>query len=92
MENKLSIEWNKLAHQAWKLKAKRKELEQQEKELFNELKKQIDTVEKHISRDFVFSPIQRKGNIIYSRVPEIQEMDLEQYRGDVVVVWKLEKK
>lgn len=92
MENTLSTEWNKLAHQAWKLKRKRKELEEEERKLFAQLKQDIDKLERYNSKDFIFSPIERKGNIIYTKVPELQEMDLEAYRGETVIIWKLQKK
>ena len=92
MENKLSVEWNKIAHQAWKLKRKRKELIDQEQTLFNQLKESVSVMDTYTSRDFIFKPIQRKGSILYSKVPMIKEMELEEFRGETIIIWKLEKK
>ena len=92
MELKLSIEWNKLAHEAWKIRRKRKELQEQEQKLSIKLKQNILTIKKHMSRDFIFIPIERKGTISYKIIPELLEIDLELYRGEKTVIWKLEKK
>jgi hypothetical protein len=33
--------------------------------------------------------VTRKGNIEYGRIPQLKEMDLEQYRGDPIEYWKI---
>ena len=38
---------------------------------------------------FIFDYTFRKGSIDYTRVPELQGVDLEKYRGSEIISWKL---
>lgn len=33
--------------------------------------------------------VKRKGSISYSSIPQLKELDLEQYRGDYIEYWKI---
>jgi hypothetical protein len=41
---------------------------------------------------FIFSCTERKGLIRYKDIPELKTIDLEQFRGESVYSYKLEKK
>ena len=40
-------------------------------------------------KGYTYSKIKRKGAIKYSLIPELKRVDLEPYRGDLVISWKL---
>ena len=56
------------------------------------LKKEMRTLTNEMgfcASGFKFEPSERKGSIDYSKIPELIDLDLEQYRGKSIVVWKL---
>lgn len=80
--------WNTYASQ-WKLVMKEiKGLEIQEKELRNELiylSGESNTKGAGIS----LCQVQRKGNLDYSKIPELKNLDLEKYRKPSISSWRI---
>lgn len=91
MESILSFEWNETAHQLWRVKRERKELEKKESKLMKKLTYKL-AAKTYQSYDFIFTPIERIGTIQYKEIPELQKVNLDVYRGDPIVIWKVEKK
>ncbi len=40
--------------------------------------------------EFIFTKSMRKGGVVYKNIPELQGVDLEQYRKEETETWKLE--
>ena len=38
---------------------------------------------------YTYKRIERQGNVQYKLIPELQTIDLDQYRSDIIVSWKL---
>lgn len=38
---------------------------------------------------YKYAPSTRKGSVAYKNIPELKSIDLDQYRGKEVTVWKL---
>lgn len=87
--NRTSKKWITIAEQAYKVSLLRKQCELKEKELYEELKK-LSKQESSLGGGYMFSKIERKGNIDYSSIPALKKIDLEKYRKDPVIMWKLE--
>lgn len=63
-------------------------LEKEEKELRNQLVQMADA--KNVTGGGVrLSRSIRKGNVQYNQIPELQNVDLEQYRKEPIEVWRL---
>jgi len=45
----------------------------------------------HMTQSFAFMTDTRKGNVDYSKIPELNGVDLDDYRKKNVVSWKLSK-
>ncbi len=84
-----SKKWVSLAEQAYKVSLLRKQCELKEKELYEQLKK-LSKDQSSLGGGYAFSKIERKGNIDYSSIPVLKKIDLEKYRKESVVMWKLE--
>lgn len=81
--------WIKTADTLYELKKQIKELRKQEKELTEQLK----TLSGHksiVCGPFQFNMSLRKGPVQYAQIPELQHVDLDQYRTADVEQWKLE--
>lgn len=78
------------AQEAYKAKEMKRKYEEQEKHYLDRLK---DLTEyKSASFDnYVLAKETRAGSVNYKSIPELRGVDLEQYRGTPVVVWKLIK-
>jgi len=84
-------DWVSVARKAYQVKTAITELKKQEKQLMDNLK---ILSHQHDSKGggFLFSKIMRKGSVQYSKIPELQNVDLEPYRGKEIESWKLERK
>ena len=75
-----------LANEYSKLKA----VEKQTKKRLDEIKKEFiaiaDNKKSNISGVLVY-PIERKGTVQYKDIPELKDVDLEQYRGKATNTW-----
>lgn len=79
-----------LAKELWEITQKRKELALQE----SKIKKALISMAHNktlMLGEFAFIKEMRKGSVLYSAIPELHAIDLEQYRKEDVEVWKLIK-
>lgn len=84
-------DWVSVARDAYRIRQAIKDLKQKETLIMNELKN-LSHNENSKGGGFVFSKIVNKGRVQYSKIPELQNMDLDKYRGTATESWKLEKK
>ena len=85
-----NIKWVSNAALLYKLKQKRKEIETQEAKVMEELR--ILSADQTCSGGgFLFAKEVRKGNIDYPSIPALRGLDLEVYRKEDVVYFKLSK-
>ena len=78
------------AKELYRTQVKRKHYERLEATLIDELKylcKGRDFSEAGYS----FNRIERKGAVDYGMIPELESVDLEQYRKETIEYWKLSK-
>jgi len=84
-------EWENIAKEAYKAQKRRKEYEMLEKKLLEQLKF-LSENESSESKNFRYQKIERKGSILYSKIPQLQGIDLEPYRKEgLTTSWKLFK-
>ncbi len=83
-------EWVSVAMEAYKLKQKRKQIEDKERELLERLKI-LSNDETTSGNGYLFAKEIRKGNIDYTSIPVLRGLDLEVYRKNEVVYFKLTK-
>lgn len=65
-----------------------KELEVRKKDLLSDILDLSDEKELALG-DMKLSKVERKGNVQYAKIPELAEVDLEQYRGKSSSYWTL---
>ncbi len=80
--------WIEKATELMKIKQIIKEYEVLEAQYLVELKKLSEDIPS-CGGNFVFDCTIRKGTINYAIIPELKNLDLEQYRKEPVVAWKL---
>lgn len=83
-------DWISIARELYKLHQIRKELAKEEKKLQQKLLI-LSNNKNSKGGGFLFTCILRKGSVDYAQVKELQGIDLEPYRKDSVVTWKLSK-
>lgn len=82
-----------LAEEYYNLHEMLKKLKDQE----DELKKRLDTyvseleTKSYVSKKFIYSSYERKGNIDYTVIPQLKKVNLEQFRKAATICWKLTK-
>lgn len=79
--NEVSEEWKRISSQIF-------HLQKLEKGLRELLVRQCQD-KNSIGNGITVSKILRKGNIDYSKVPELKNVNLEQYRGENIEFWKI---
>ena len=82
--------WTLTAEQLYSIQQERRALEEKEAILLKELKELSD----HKSRQegsFVFMTQLRKGSVEYSKIPVLNGINLELYRKEDVISWRLMK-
>ena len=82
--------WTAIATRAWEARKARMLYEKQEKELFDKLRA-LSKDKPSRAGGFIYNFIERQGPIDYMTIPGIKELNLDPYRKDPVIVWKLEK-
>lgn len=80
--------WIDTARELYNLQNQRKVIEKREKDLAELLKKLSDNMPKQVD-GMKYSFSLRPGNIDYSLISEIQNINLDLYRKAAVQVWKL---
>lgn len=83
-------EWIEVANEAYKAREARLLYEKAEARAFDRLK-QLSKNNPSKGGTFIFDYTQRTGNINYSAIPELKNIDLEKYRNPSLNIWKLEK-
>lgn len=85
---RIDSEWEEYASKWITLNQTIKELEKQESEIRNRL---IELSGQSNSKGFgvTLSQIQRKGNVNYSNIPELKNVDLEKYRTQPTNMWRI---
>lgn len=78
-------EWKYLEMQIKALSARQDQLKE---EIVSFVKSQ--SIQGAVCNGVKILPIKRKGNVNYKSIPELQNVDLEQYRGNDVEYWKME--
>ena len=81
-------QWVNVAKNAMKIQQERKRLELEEKKAFDLLRELSENKDSK-GRGFVFTCIKRQGSIDYSKIPLLQLMDLEPFRREASISWKL---
>lgn len=83
-------QWLITAQLAYQIKEERKNIEAKERELFEQLKALSENKTRH-EGDYVFIKEMRQGNVEYSSIPLLKEVNLELFRKPSVETWKLIK-
>jgi len=83
-------EWITIAQEAFEIQQQRKYYATKEKQLLDNLKALADH-KNAVGGGYLFVGTERKGTVNYSVIPELQTIDLEEYRKEPVVCWKLSK-
>ena len=84
------MEFTLLATELWEIQKIRKSYEEKEEQLKQQIKS-ICNDENYSAGGFTYSYIIRKGNVDYSRIPELKSINLDDYRKEDVKQWKLSK-
>lgn len=82
--------WYESAKRLQSIKEKKKELELQEKEQ-EELLRKLCNGENSFFEELKYSFFERKGNVNYSKIPELSGVDLEKHRNKSSIVGRLGK-
>jgi len=83
--------WSDTAVELYNLKLTIKELEFKESELTKKLV-ELSNSETREDEEFAFKRVPTKGSIDYKAIPELKAIDLEQYRKESRVSWRLVRK
>jgi hypothetical protein len=81
--------WIRKAEELYKIQKIRREVEREEAELLSQLK-ELSGNESSRGGSFKFTATERKGSIDYKAIPELRMINLELYRKESVITWKLE--
>lgn len=83
-----STEWILKAKELYRIREMRRNMEKMEEELMGQLKV-LSGNQSARGGGLRFELTERKGQINYKIIPELKEVNLEQYRCEPVYVWKL---
>jgi len=81
-------EWVRVAHEAFEMARLRRHYEKLEAMHLETLKK-LSNNQNSVGSIYRFMQIERKGTIDYASIPELKLIDLEKYRKEPSVSWKL---
>jgi len=70
------------------IQEKIKYLEAKEKEISRKLKEICNNVTAS-EGGYTYKQFERKGAVMYAKIPELKLVDLEQYRNEPVIAWRL---
>jgi hypothetical protein len=84
-------EWSKTAAKLHDVRLQLKALALIEKELLSELVELSEGKNSYDKKGFVFKIFSRKGSVDYSKIPQLFNLDLEQFRKEDSEYWKLDK-
>lgn len=80
--------WITTAEKLYKIQENIRNYKKSEEKLIAELKK-LSNYKSKASEGYEFKRFTRKGNVVYSNIPELQKIDLERYRADDIIYWRL---
>lgn len=82
-----------LAEEYYKLAEKRKKLQEEEQALKERLESYVVGLNAtaYAGKKYVMSSYERKGHIDYEAIPVLKNIDLEKFRKEAVVCWKVTK-
>ena len=83
-------EWNEVAKKLFEAKEMKRYYAQLEKDLSDKLKK-LSENRSSMSNEFVFTAVDLPGRVSYKDIPELKDVDMDQYRGIDIVSWRLKK-
>lgn len=78
-----------IARNAYQLTCLRKMIEEKEKKAYEILKLKSANEAAYFG-DYFYNYTTRSGSIDYKKIPELKSVNLEDYRKDLVRVWKLD--
>lgn len=78
------------AQALWEIKQQIKSLSKLEAELSDILKRAANG-QTIITGSFIYMMKMRKGSVKYNEIPELAQVDLEQYRGAEIIYYELNK-
>jgi Golgi nucleoside diphosphatase len=81
--------WITKAREYAMVKKSLKELQENERKLQAQLIELSEGVDSK-GGGYIFTCTERKGSVQYKDIPELKGVNLEQFRGDSVNVWKIE--
>jgi len=70
------------------VQAKIKYLRAKEKEVATRLREICENETKSIN-GYTYKQFERKGPVIYTNIPELKDVDLDKYRSDAIIAWRL---
>lgn len=82
--------WETVANELYQTKLKIKQLAEKEKAMLDVLKKLSDN-KPSMSANYKFDSYVRMGNVDYSLIPELQNVELGIYRKPASLCWKLDR-
>ena len=85
-----SKQWIKTAYTAYDIKQEIKTLTEHYDSLMRRLKT-LSHNKNSSGGDFIFKSYVSKGAVNYKAIPELKQIDLDQYRKDPIESWKLER-
>ncbi len=80
--------WDQVAAKLFEIKQERKRLQELELTLQQRLI-MMSNNQTSAGEQFVFLKSSRKGNVDYSLIPELMQVDLERYRKEDIDIWLL---
>lgn len=80
--------WIKKAQEVFDLQQKRKMLEEAEDMARNELKELTGDVDSY-GGGFKYESTIRRGSVDYSKIPQLKGVNIDIYRKENVIMWKL---
>jgi hypothetical protein len=80
--------WVNKAKEVYAIQEKRRQLEKLEAIMMAELKSVSEEKNSH-GGGFILESYERAGNVEYGKIPELKTVNLERYRKEPVVVWRL---
>jgi hypothetical protein len=81
-------EWVAVAHEAFEASRLKKHYARLEEIHLDKLK-ELSKEQNSVGSIYRFMMIERKGSIDYASIPELHLVDIEKYRKEPVVSWKL---
>jgi len=87
-DNSMKKQFKQTAHALLKIKQKIKFLQELEKKEADRLR-EICNNETTSFEGYKYLRTERPGSVSYKDIPELKNVNLEQYRGDIVTLWKL---